>query len=134
MYFEPNVKDALTGKNENTTATIADQNRESDHQPLPCYEIVDNFESLLRAQSYGPANCLHSRWPPVPWQEAIKAIYCACKFIAKDFSKGAVLEMAADYVQYNYLSVDANVSDNVHTSTPTSELPSEASSCATCRT
>ena len=67
-------------------------------------------------------------------REAIKTIHFACKYVAKDFSKGAVLEMAADYVQYNYLSVDANVSDNVHTSTSTSELPSEASSCATCRT
>ena len=111
--IEPHVKDALT-----------------DLKTPPSYEIVDDFEILLRAQGYGPANGFHSRWPPVPWQEAIKTIHFACKHVAKDFSKGAVLLMAEDYVQYNYLSVDANKSENVPPSTSTSELPGEASSSA----
>ena len=68
------------------------------------YEDIALFECLLRSHRFGPASDMRSHWPPISFQEAISSIHAACKYCSKDFSKDAVLAMAEDYIQYNYLS------------------------------
>jgi hypothetical protein len=86
------------------------------------YEIMANFEHLIRSHGFGPASNMQSRWRPVPWKEAIQSIHMACKHVAKDFSERVVLEMAQDYVKYNFLSV---IELPRHPSSSSLEQPSE---------
>ena len=82
----------------------------------PDLDNISQLESFLRANGFGPASNTRSSWPPIRFQEALKAIHAACKYVVKSFSKHAVLELAAEYVKYNYFS------ETESTSTLTSTL------------
>ena len=91
---------------ENDRSTLSVAPAEADAPPTDerSFDNLQEFECLLRAHGFGPPSNMRSHWPPIPFQQAIRTIHAACRYCGKSFSKRAVLVMAEDYIQYNYLS------------------------------
>ena len=91
---------------EKDRSTLSVAPAEADAPPTDekLFDDLLDFEGLLRYHGFGPASNMRFHWPPIPFQEAIRTIHAACRYCGKSFSKRAVLVMAEDYIQYNYLS------------------------------